>query len=505
MSVKTFAEAVKEHITRYTRAFGIEQAEAEEAEFASKTELAAKPSKSEAETIAGEAVKKTELPAATAVATGNIAALSGIPAKGETDEVTLVANQIVLLVGQTVKSQNGPWEVKAGAWVRPTGFVSGSEQYGVFEPVTAGEKHAGSVWVMTNLTKITVDTTATTWVENSAGSGVVIGLKLGPLSVSVGINAGEKQTTGERNTSVGNNALQSNTASITNTAIGYYALQALDGTKAEAEAENNVGNTAIGCVALGELKKGKNETFGENQLRQNSRENTAIGVGAMHRMQTGSGNCAIGHGALEEAKTGYWNNVMGDSAAENSLGNNNTVIGFQALKMSGGKTSFIAALELEGKTKAEAEALAVRTGSENVAIGNFTLFEAFTAKQNVAIGEKALYEMWDGIENTAVGGAAGLVNHRGSGNVFIGCSAGASELGSNKLYIGSTWARHEEPLIKGDFSAKELQFNTTKMGFFKTAPASQEKVAAAATTLLTVEALANSMRTAMIKLGLMKE
>jgi hypothetical protein len=25
MSVKTFAEAVKEHITRYTRAFGIEQ------------------------------------------------------------------------------------------------------------------------------------------------------------------------------------------------------------------------------------------------------------------------------------------------------------------------------------------------------------------------------------------------------------------------------------------------------------------------------------------------
>jgi hypothetical protein len=34
MSVKSFAEAVKEGVTRYTRGFGIEQAEAEEAEFA---------------------------------------------------------------------------------------------------------------------------------------------------------------------------------------------------------------------------------------------------------------------------------------------------------------------------------------------------------------------------------------------------------------------------------------------------------------------------------------
>ena len=35
MSAKSFAEAVKDGITRYTRAFGIEQAEAEEKQFAS--------------------------------------------------------------------------------------------------------------------------------------------------------------------------------------------------------------------------------------------------------------------------------------------------------------------------------------------------------------------------------------------------------------------------------------------------------------------------------------
>lgn len=41
MSVKTFAEAVKEGVTRYTRTFGIEQAEAEETEFATKAEIEA--------------------------------------------------------------------------------------------------------------------------------------------------------------------------------------------------------------------------------------------------------------------------------------------------------------------------------------------------------------------------------------------------------------------------------------------------------------------------------
>jgi hypothetical protein len=41
MSVKSFAETVVEGVTRYTRGFGIEQAEAEEAEFATKAEVTA--------------------------------------------------------------------------------------------------------------------------------------------------------------------------------------------------------------------------------------------------------------------------------------------------------------------------------------------------------------------------------------------------------------------------------------------------------------------------------
>ena len=71
-----------ENITKAVAArFNNEEEGIEEDKTAAAAALAlaaTKVTKGEAETIAGEAVKKTELPAATAVATGNIAALSGI-------------------------------------------------------------------------------------------------------------------------------------------------------------------------------------------------------------------------------------------------------------------------------------------------------------------------------------------------------------------------------------------------------------------------------------------
>src|SRR5450631_238635 len=88
------------------------------------------------ELIAGEAAKKTEATPATAAATGNVASLKGIPEASLFDGVTLTEGQVVLLPLQSggAQSQNGLWEIKKGttAWVRPTGFESGSEQYGVF-------------------------------------------------------------------------------------------------------------------------------------------------------------------------------------------------------------------------------------------------------------------------------------------------------------------------------------------------------------------------------------
>src|ERR1019366_3242531 len=182
---------IVENSTKATKAF-FESIFAESETLSKKAETlaATKITKLEGETIAGEAVKKTELPAATAVATANIAALTGIPAKGETDEVTLAEGNIVLCPNQTVASQRGPWEVKAGAWVRPTGFAHGSEQLGAFIGISSGALYAGSIWVMTNLTKVTVDTTGQTWTPNSAGAGISTGLPLTYEGFGFGLLAG---------------------------------------------------------------------------------------------------------------------------------------------------------------------------------------------------------------------------------------------------------------------------------------------------------------------------
>lgn len=110
---------------------------------------------------------------AQAVATSNVET-KGIPAKGLTDEVTLVEGQLVLLTKQAVTSENGVWVVKGGStkWTRPTGFATGSEQYGVLVPIVGGELHAGSVWLLKNATKVTVGTTAQEWEEHSSVTGV---------------------------------------------------------------------------------------------------------------------------------------------------------------------------------------------------------------------------------------------------------------------------------------------------------------------------------------------
>lgn len=96
MSVKTFAEAVVEGVTRYTRSFGIEQAEAEESEFATKTEAGS------AQTTANEAKSSAE-----AVGTSQIVNLAVTAAKlaaegVETGKIKLLAITEGLLANEAV-------------------------------------------------------------------------------------------------------------------------------------------------------------------------------------------------------------------------------------------------------------------------------------------------------------------------------------------------------------------------------------------------------------------
>jgi hypothetical protein len=152
---------------------------------------------------------------------------------------------------------------------------------------------------------------------------------------------------------------------------------------------------------------------------------------------TGVENVGIGRSALANITTGNRNIALGQSALlNNTSGLNNFGLGYQAL------VNNVA-------------------GRNNVAIGTFALKGlnstiSTESGNNVGIGYAALQSLSTEINNTAIGHQAGYFN-TGSNNTFIGFEAGLNEVGSNKLYIANT--RTSNPLIKGDFSDKNLRIN----------------------------------------------
>ena len=102
--------------------------------------------------------------AASAVATTQTT-LSGVPGG-------LQAGKIILLTGQTTTTQNGLWQIQAGAWNRPAQVPSGYtiNQECPFVVVVAsqnGGNGGGQIWALSDYNNaVTVDTTAQTWMLN---------------------------------------------------------------------------------------------------------------------------------------------------------------------------------------------------------------------------------------------------------------------------------------------------------------------------------------------------
>lgn len=93
------------------------------------------------------------------------------------DGYTTVAGDIVFATGQTTASQNGLWTVASGAWTRPAAYASGAViTEGLLVIIDAdGTTYKNTKWFNTNTTSITVDTTATTWVQDSTGASYTAG------------------------------------------------------------------------------------------------------------------------------------------------------------------------------------------------------------------------------------------------------------------------------------------------------------------------------------------
>lgn len=97
-----------------------------------------------------------------AIATSNIA-LSGLLT---VDGITLVANDRVLVTGQTTASANGIYVAASGAWARATDADSNTEvTAGMFCFVEEGTTYADSGWVLATNAPIVVGTTALTFTQ----------------------------------------------------------------------------------------------------------------------------------------------------------------------------------------------------------------------------------------------------------------------------------------------------------------------------------------------------
>jgi hypothetical protein len=98
-----------------------------------------------------------------AATTGNLAALSG---NITVDGVALVDGDRILVKNQTTASQNGIYDVAAGAWVRSTSSDAGIELVGQAVTVSEGTVNINTKWVQTTTGSITIGTTAIVWGVN---------------------------------------------------------------------------------------------------------------------------------------------------------------------------------------------------------------------------------------------------------------------------------------------------------------------------------------------------
>jgi hypothetical protein len=115
-------------------------------------------------------VRVPHLSPAAAVATANVASLSGLQV---IDGYTLTATDLVLLTGQTSQRENGLYQAASGAWSRPTEFPTGGLVKGRTCAIINGSKAGHQYLLQTNIT-VTIDTGSQTWIDqtSSGSSGV---------------------------------------------------------------------------------------------------------------------------------------------------------------------------------------------------------------------------------------------------------------------------------------------------------------------------------------------
>jgi hypothetical protein len=320
-----------------------------------------------------------------------------------------------------------------------------------------GQSHSNNVGIGSGA--LTAITTASNIV--AIGQNSLTALTSGGNNLAIGYQSGFKLTTGSSNVFIGYQAGYNGVDAQTNTVIGVNALI------------NNVsgyGSVAIGYNAAHNFTGNYIIAIGNDAgYRATGANNILIGYRAWYGLTTGVSNTVVGYAAGHNCGTGASNNcIYGITTGYVLTGNNNVGIGYACLRF--------------GTSMADSVAVGFQsnyynvTGDKTVAIGYKALFgaSAQSHNNNVALGYQAGWAVTTGSNNVLLGHMAGEDLTSGSGNVVIGymCAEGQLTTGNNQLWIHNSDSA--TPLIYGEFDNEVLLFNTSQMGFFKTAVASQQ-------------------------------
>jgi hypothetical protein len=123
-----------------------------------------------------------------------------------------------------------------------------------------------------------------------------------------------------------------------------------------------------------------------------------------------------------------------------------------------GGTDVLSTSGSTGNTAVGEQALLANTGDDNTGLGFQAMRNASAAFFNTAIGEGTLYDNSSGGNNTAVGGSALGQNITGSNNTALGYEAGLFISGSNNVMIQSMGTSTDNGVIRIGTSGTQGSF-----------------------------------------------
>ena len=233
-------------------------------------------------------------------------------------------------------------------------------------------------------------------------------------NVALGYLAGDAIVTGSNNTIIGSEALKSATGASANVVIGNNAGLNINNNNAD---DNVLIGRNAGLGGTGALKN--SVIIGRNALDGTGANDTngtvAIGYFSLTSVTSGDFNTAIGFESGKNQTTASSNTFIGYQSGRQTTGSDNVAVG---------KYTMYEGQGADGNTAIGTNALQNITGDNNVAVGSDSLTAQTSGSDNTSVGAGAGLQVTTGYDNTLLGKFAGKGLTTGDGNTLIGDDAG---------------------------------------------------------------------------------